>query len=123
MESESAESSASASQFGVAGAWETVTAALVSRILIICELIVKFDPNRHSSFVAAMTFFPCCPCLIKHNSCISMLMYVADVAQLLSDGPESLRVSRAAPRSWSWPAAGHLAPGELADPSVLCCGA
>lgn len=48
MESESAESSASASQFGVAGAWETVTAALVSRILIICELIVKFDQNRHS---------------------------------------------------------------------------
>lgn len=41
MESESAESSASASQFGVAGAWETVTAALVSRILIFCELIIN----------------------------------------------------------------------------------
>lgn len=32
MESESAEGPASASPFGVAGAWETVTAALVSRI-------------------------------------------------------------------------------------------
>lgn len=42
MESESAESSASASQFGVAGAWETVTAALVSRTFIICELIINF---------------------------------------------------------------------------------
>lgn len=43
MESESAESSASATQFEVAGAWETVTAALVSRIVIICELINHFD--------------------------------------------------------------------------------
>lgn len=117
MEAESAESSASASQFGVAGAWETVTAALVRGILIICELI------RHSSFVAAMPCLPFCPRLIKHNSCKSMLICVADVAQLLSDGPESVRVSRAAPRSGSWPAVGHLAPGEFADPSVLICGA
>lgn len=80
MESESAESSASASQFGVAGAWETVTAALVSRILIICELIVKFDQNRHPLFVAAMPFLPFCPCLIKHNNCKSMLICVSDVA-------------------------------------------
>lgn len=43
MESESAESSASASQFGIAGAWEMVAAALVSRIAIICRFIITFD--------------------------------------------------------------------------------
>lgn len=32
MESESAELSGSVSQLGIAGAWETVTAALVSRL-------------------------------------------------------------------------------------------
>lgn len=60
MESESAESSASASQFGVAGAWETVTAALVSRILIICELIINSD----SSFVTVVPFLPLRPCFM-----------------------------------------------------------
>lgn len=60
MESESAESSASASQFGVAGAWETVTAALVSRLFIICELIIHFDP----SLVYVMLFLPLCPCFL-----------------------------------------------------------
>lgn len=43
MESESAESSASASPFGVAGAWETVTAALVSGVSILCELVINSD--------------------------------------------------------------------------------
>lgn len=58
MESESAESSASASPFGVAGAWETLTAALVSGVSLIWELIIHSDSIGHSSFVTVMPFLP-----------------------------------------------------------------
>lgn len=51
MESESAESLASASQFGVADAWEAVTAALVGRTKIISEFIITFGYIRHPSLL------------------------------------------------------------------------
>lgn len=56
MESESAESLASASQFRVADAWETVTAALVSGIYIICEFITTFGYIRHPSLLLSRHF-------------------------------------------------------------------
>lgn len=61
--------------------------------------------------------------VIKYSNCRSVLLGLADVAQLLGDGPESLGVFRSALQPGSWPAAGHLALGDSADPSVLFSGA
>lgn len=77
------------------------------------------------------------PLLLSHNSsrnahifkcfeyknCKSASFVVSDVAQLLRDGPESLRMLGPAVQSGPRPAAGHLAPGDLTNTPVLCSGA
>lgn len=68
MESESSESPTSASQFGIAGAWEMVTAALVSRIAIICRFIITFDYIRRPSFLLS--------CHFSHNARIFLCFQV-----------------------------------------------
>lgn len=58
---ESAQSSASASQSEVAVAWETLTAALVRMVALICEWMVHFVSIRDASFLPVSRFLPFCP--------------------------------------------------------------
>lgn len=61
--------------------------------------------------------------VLKSSRFSSVSVGVSDVAPLLCDGAGPLRGSGPALQSGSGPAAGHLAPGDAADTSVLLGGA